>query len=156
MEELASIIFAYFHDPKFWGWFWFAVGCVASFWNGFYFFRKPSFTEKELEEISPQYLAISAKYQLFMIGWLFLVVLLIAISADDLILLTPIIPYKYAYSVLIPSYGIAQGTFALLYSVYPQGKSLRFIYTDYSFIRRVAIFQIVSSIIAAMMLVIFS
>jgi hypothetical protein len=155
MEELARIVSAFLNDPQFWGWFWSIVGCVASFWNGFYFFGKPSFSEKELDEISPKFLAISAKYQMFMISWFVLVMFLIALSADDWILLAPVLPFKYAYSALIPSYGIFQGLFALFYDVYPQGKSLRFIYTDKPFIRRVAIFQIATSMIVVVLTCVF-
>ncbi|MBI5935019.1 MAG: hypothetical protein HY867_15040 [Chloroflexi bacterium] len=155
MEEFARIVSVFFNEPQFWGWFWFIMGWVASFWNGFYFFGKPSFSEKELEEISPNFLAISAKYQLFMIGWLIFTMLLIALSADNFVLLVPVFPFQYTISVLIPSYGISQGVFALLYGVYPQGKILRFIYTDKSFLRRVAIFQIATSIVSAVMLFIY-
>lgn len=154
MEELARIVSAFLNDPQFWGWFWFIVGCVASLWNGFYFFRKPSLTEKELEEISPKFLTISAKYQLFMVGWISLAMLLIVLSTDDF-LFVPVVSPRYIFSAFIPSYGIFQGLFALLYGVYPQGKSLLFIYTDESIIRRVAIFQIVTSIIAAIMTFVF-
>jgi len=154
MEELTKIVSVFLNDPHFWGWFWFIAGCVASLWNGFYFFGKPSFSEKELEEISPRYLAISSKYQLFMLGWLCLGMLLIVLSSDDLLIVPVISPRNIL--VLIPSYGIFQGMFALLYGIYPEGKSLTFIYTDQSFIRRVAIFQIITSLIVAVMLFIFA
>ncbi len=140
-------------------WFWAIVTFPVGFWHLWHFRSSKELTEKELAEISPKFAEVNARYILFSILWLGgimgLFIFVVFQKLDNWAVLKYGIRFYPVSISFAVSYGIYQGLFALLSGVYPMGRTLSYVYDDTRRIRHVATRQILISIAAVIVVVLF-
>jgi len=155
MEKISIVISVMFHDSSFSMLVSCVVGFVVGFWHTFYPFRMRELKEKELVQISPSYQGINSQVVLFMLLWLGSTYgLLFLVRADDWSLSAYGVQFYPSIEILFAAYGVFQALFALWKGVYPQAKSLSYVYGDEKKIRRIAIVQIVIAIVVSVLSVV--
>jgi hypothetical protein len=149
MERLSIIISILLRDDGFMYIFWAVLCGFNLFWDS-YCFRSKHLTENELVAISPNFKGINSAYLLFaLLGFLLFCVPYFALSPrlDQWALMNYGRRFSPSITFIFAGLGIYQGAFAMVKGVYPQIKYFGYIYTDVNRIRRVAMYQIVTSII---------
>jgi hypothetical protein len=159
MEKLSIIFSVLAHDYKFMGFFWLFITMPVGIWHIFFFHRKKSLTEKELIEISLRFSGIDLRYMIFSVIWILGVMVFPFITFSSRLDHWSLINHGIRFYPLVvwftAGYGIYQGLFALLSGVYPMTRTLSYVHGDISLIRSVAKYQILISIVALIIVVLF-
>ena len=127
---------------------WGSFGVIAGFWHLVYFWNKPSFSEKELSEISKQYKGIDSTYMFSFFVWFLFGAgpALLTMTLDSWALSRYGVRFYPTVSILFGTYGIFQGLFAVVTEVYPKGRLQRYVYSEGIDIVRIGKYQSIISL----------
>jgi hypothetical protein len=159
MEKISIVFSILTHDGGFMMWFWFFVTLPVGIWHIFYFPSKSHVSEKALTELSPEFKNINSEYLVFSVVAVSLLMLFpllaLAPSLDKWSMMEYGIRFYPSILSFTAGYGIYQGLFALIKGAYPMAKSLYYVCDDKAKIRRVANLQILISVSAVVVVVLF-
>ncbi len=144
MEKFYIIASVLFKDEDAGIFLWGGLGFICSIWHMFYFANEKQFDRVALVKISRKFSDINNHlFIIFMLWILSLGLLYLALSQiNEWSINTYGIQFHPMLTIYASSYGIFQAFFALSEDVYPQGKSLSFVYDDKEKIHHVAKRQI--------------
>ncbi len=149
MGRVSIVVSILLKDDGFMFIFWGILCGFNLFWDT-YCFRSKHLSENELVEISPDFKGINSHYLMFaLLYYVFLICipyLIFSPRLDSWSLMNYGRRFSPSFTFIFSGIGIYQGAFALTKGVYPQIKYFGYIYNDIKHIRRVAAYQIISSI----------
>lgn len=115
-------------------WLWIIPSFLCIMFPQFYFWKKKSYSEDELIQISPKFHGVNRRNTAWGLSWGFFLVILIFAWKHN---------FEYPLIVAIfSSLALYHALFALSYGAYPQPKVLLYYYAKQSEIHRVAKIQI--------------
>jgi hypothetical protein len=131
--------------------FWIFLGILNSeIWHPFLVGMK-YLSQSDLAKISPRFSSIDSEYNAFILPWAIFVLLIPMLFLGTWINSWAIHNYgQWFYPIIVylsSAYAVGEAVFALKRGVFPVGRLLKFRYGDEAAIRRVAKYQIVSSIV---------